>query len=142
MQLPIVTAAAKRLAFPLATMLLPAWLAAQPAPPNGPGNALRFDGVNDHLTAAPVQLPTGNSSYTSEAWIKTTVMNSGPSVSWGNFGVNNQVHALRLTPRGRVNYWWGNDLTATTANLAGAWHHVAATFNGLTRRIYVDGVSI
>jgi len=41
-----------------------------------------------------------------------------------------------------VNYWWGNDLYATTGFdlYDGAWHHVAVTYDGVNRKIYVDGV--
>jgi hypothetical protein len=39
------------------------------------------------------------------------------------------------------NYWWANDLTVTVPNmLDGKWHHVAATYDGTTRKIYFDGV--
>jgi hypothetical protein len=114
-------------------------LCAAVPPPNGPGSALGFVGLGAHLTAAPPALPTGNSPYTIEAWIKPTVMNAGTIAAWGNFGVNNQVNAFRLTPTGLVNYWWGNDLNVTV-DLVGAWHHVAATFGGGTRSILVDGV--
>jgi hypothetical protein len=94
--------------------------------------------VDDYLSATPA-VPAGNSPYTIEAWIKTTAMNTGTIAAWGNFGFNSQVNAFRLTPTGLVNYWWGNDLSVTV-NLIGAWHHVAATFDGTTRRILVDGV--
>jgi len=108
-------------------------------PPGGPGYALNFDGINDYLTAAPPSIPTGNSPYTIEAWIKPDSMNAGGIVAWGNYA-NNQVNALVVAPSGLVNYWWGNDLTAPTTNLIGGWHHVAATYNGSVRRIYLDGI--
>ena len=44
-----------------------------------------------------------------------------------------------------VNYWWGADITKSTGgvNLAdGSWHHVMATFDGTTRKLYVDGTDI
>lgn len=113
---------------------------AQVPPPNGPGYALSLDGVNDHLTAAPPALPAGNSPYTIEAWIRPNSMHVGAVAAWGNYGVNNQVNAFVLDGSGLINYWWANDLSAPTPNLAGTWHHVAATFDGTTRRILLDGV--
>ena len=108
-----------------------------------PGNALAFDGVNDYLalpTSTPV--PTGNGAYTLEAWMKPTAMGVAGIIGWGNWGTTNQVNALRLSPTGIINYWWGPDLSVTTPNLSGRWHHVAATFDGTTRTIYLDGVAL
>src|SRR6185503_2343999 len=119
----------------LAAVLSPA----EVLPPNGPGSALEFDGVNDRLSANGVAMPIGNSAYTIEAWIKPSHMHIGAIAGWGiQFG--SSANVFRLTPTGLVNYWWDNDLYATAPSLAGAWHHVAATFDGITRRILVDGV--
>ena len=113
-----------------------------PTPTN---NALNFDGADDYVALpASTPVPVGNSNYTIEAWIKPTSMGTYGIVGWGNYGSNNQVNALRLDPAngGSLrNYWWANDLNVTVGNLAdGKWHHVAATFDGTTRAMYVDGV--
>lgn len=108
-----------------------------------PGNALAFDGGDDYVAlpnSAPV--PTGNGTYTLEAWIKPNLMGVMGIIGWGNWGSTNQVNALRLSPDGIVNYWWGPDLIVTTPDLSGHWHHVAATFDGTTRTIYLDGVAV
>jgi hypothetical protein len=105
--------------------------------------ALDFDGINDFV-AIPTntQLSSTNSAYTLEAWIKPDTTGALGIIGWGNWGSTNQSNALRLTGSDQlVNYWWGNDLTVTSGNLAdGRWHHVAATFDGTVRRIFVDGV--
>jgi hypothetical protein len=44
-----------------------------------------------------------------------------------------------LAPGGLANYWWANDLWANSGAFVGAWHHVAATWDGVNRAIYVDG---
>ncbi|MVN75178.1 T9SS type A sorting domain-containing protein [Hymenobacter sp. HMF4947] len=108
-----------------------------------PGNALAFDGSDDYV-ALPntTPVPTGNSAYTLEAWIKPNAMGVEGIIGWGNWGVGNQVNALRLSPTGIINYWWGPDLVVTTPDLSGHWHHVAATFDGTTRTIYLDGVAV
>lgn len=108
-----------------------------------PASALNFDGVNDFVSlpgTAPV--PTGNSPYTIEAWIKPSTSSNLGIIGWGNYGVNNQVNAFRLGIGGvLVNYWFGNDLTVSAPTLTnGSWHHVAATYDGNTRAIYVDGI--
>ncbi|MDB5267267.1 MAG: C-terminal target protein [Hymenobacter sp.] len=108
-----------------------------------PGNALAFDGTDDYV-ALPntTPVPTGNGTYTLEAWIKPNAMGIMGIMGWGNWGSTNQVNALRLSPTGIINYWWGPDLTVTTPDLSGHWHHVAATFDGTTRTIYLDGVAV
>ncbi|QKG54986.1 LamG-like jellyroll fold domain-containing protein [Hymenobacter sp. BRD67] len=108
-------------------------------------NALAFNGTNNYVSLPYLTpVPLGNSAYTLEAWIKPTSMGVYGIIGWGNYGITNQATALRLDPAngGSVrNYWWANDLMVTTGNLAdGKWHHVAATFDGTTRTIYVDGV--
>lgn len=52
------------------------------------------------------------------------------------------MNAIRLDgSNGIKHYWWDNDLNVSVGNLAdGNWHHVAATFDGTTRSVYVDGI--
>ncbi len=103
-------------------------------------NALDFDGSNDNISLpAANNLPVGNSPYTLEAWVKPTAMGTYGIIGWGGYGTSNAVNALRLSTTGIINYWWGNDLTVTTADLTGAWHHIAATYDGTNRIIYLDG---
>jgi hypothetical protein len=101
-----------------------------------------FDGSGDYISISSPTLPVGDDPYTIMAWIKPTAMGAYGIAGWGNYGSGNQVNAFRLTPTGLVNYWWSNDLSVTTSDLSGSWHHVVATFNGSLRAIYVDGVQV
>ena len=106
-------------------------------------SALNFTGAGEFINlpgTAPV--PTGNNPYTIEAWIKPNNFGDYGIIGWGNYGVANQVNAFRMGNGGvLINYWWGNDLPASVPTLTnGAWHHVAATYDGITRAIYVDGL--
>jgi len=108
-----------------------------------PASALTLDGVNDYVAVtSSTAIPSGNSPYTIEAWIKTTTSANMGIVAWGNYGTTNQCNAFRLGSGGTiVNYWWANDLIVSAPSLTnGAWHHVAATYDGVTRSIYADGV--
>jgi hypothetical protein len=108
-----------------------------------PATGLNLDGANDYVSLpVTTPVPTGNSNYTIEAWIKPTAMGNYGIIGWGSYGTNNTVNALRLNATGFHNYWWNNDLIVTTGSLVGAWHHVAATFDGTTRKLYVDGVML
>ncbi|WP_191906468.1 LamG-like jellyroll fold domain-containing protein [Hymenobacter baengnokdamensis] len=106
-------------------------------------NALAFNNSASNYVSLPssTPVPVGNSAYTIEAWIKPTSMGVYGIVGWGNYGTTSQVNALRLDPSGVIyNYWWANDLAANVGDISGKWHHVAATFDGTTRSIYLDGV--
>ncbi|MGC8990307.1 MAG: LamG-like jellyroll fold domain-containing protein, partial [Verrucomicrobiia bacterium] len=129
---------------------VPAW-AALPVTVNGTapvvsnvaaGSALWFDGSDDYLSVSGATVPVGNDPYTIEAWIKPDQMGTRGIVGWGQWGAGNQTNALRLTGDGLLNYWWGNDLAASTGSLVGAWHHVAASFDGTYRRLYLDGTLV
>ncbi|WP_317897305.1 LamG-like jellyroll fold domain-containing protein [Aurantibacillus circumpalustris] len=106
-------------------------------------SALNFDGVNDYVDI-PLNgnIPVGFTPYTIEAKIKPNVHGMNGIIGWGNYGTLNQTNALRLGPSNTINnYWYGNDIQVTGPNLAdGNWHHLAATFDGIARRIYIDGI--
>jgi hypothetical protein len=108
-----------------------------------PSTALRFDGSNDYIAVnGNLTALAGDASYTIEAWVKpdASVGISGIA-GYGNYGTYDEVNAFRFQgPTTLVNYWWYHDLVVNTPNLAdGNYHHVAATYDGTTRRIYVDG---
>jgi hypothetical protein len=107
---------------------------------------LEFDGTNDVVVASnTVGVPSGNSPFTMEALIKPDPANPiGTIMTWGNRGTANESTGFRLNGSGQLfHYWWANDIGVTAGNLVdGAWHHVAATYDGTTRSIYVDGVLV
>jgi len=109
------------------------------------GNALLFNGLYQDISVFNnANIPIGNTNYTLEAWIKPTDSGSNSSgiLGWGSWGQQDQTNAFRLyTSTGLVNYWFFDDLIVPTPNLAdGSWHHVAASFDGTARSIYVDGL--
>jgi hypothetical protein len=112
------------------------------------GKAGGFNGSNDWVTPASYTgVPTGNQSYTMSAWVNVTSLPNAVNrviVGCGRYGFTNQDNALKLTYEGGqykiYNYWWGNDLSANISNPSGSWHHIAATYDGVTRRIFLDGV--
>jgi hypothetical protein len=107
-----------------------------------PNKALDFDGTNDYVAVSNhSSIPVGNESYTIEAWFYADQMGTRGIVGWGNYGSFNQVTALRLHgSNGIRHYWWAADLDVTTGDISGAWHHVAVTWDGTNRKLYLDGV--
>ena len=111
------------------------------------GGGLVLSGASQFLAGTVPNLPAGNSTYTQAAWFKPTALGARGIVGWGNYGVSRQVNALRLFDSGNGfrHYWWGADLDATNLStnfLDGNWHHVATTYDGTTRRIYLDGAQV
>jgi hypothetical protein len=107
------------------------------------GNALSLNGTN-RVNVTGTTYPSSTSAYTMEVWVKpNTISGINGLIGWGNYGTINQTNALRFNgSTSLVNYWWGADLTANgIPNMNdGKWHHIAATYNGTLRTIYVDGI--
>lgn len=90
-------------------------------------------------------VPAGNSSYTLSAWIQLgSTWNANGIISIGPFGSTNQSNAFRTgTTNQLINYWWGNDLSLIgSLSPTDSWFNAVAKFNGTTRSIWVNGVSI
>ncbi len=104
------------------------------------GNAGNFAYGPYYEVSNNQNIPTGNSPYTLEAWIRPTSMGDYGIVGWGDYGIYNSVNALRLHSNGIHHYWWNNDLSIETGDISGSWHHVAVTYDGTTRKMYFDGI--
>jgi len=110
------------------------------------GGALEFDGVDDRVfvnDSASLDLTTG---ITLEAWVYPTAFQT----SWRTI-VQKETNgyylhagcscgALRPVGGGLIG-GTGGYLSAPTA-LAYAWSHLALTYDGTTRRLYVNGVEV
>ncbi|MEO9869622.1 LamG-like jellyroll fold domain-containing protein [Ekhidna sp.] len=105
-------------------------------------NALNFDGTDDFVeTTSPIGLPVGNTVRTLEAWINTSSSTDVAVAGWSsNDLVANQRFGIVVTATGEVSVVAsGNDMVGTVQVNDGQWHHIAATFDGSTAFLYVDG---
>lgn len=123
------------------------------------GSALAFDGEDDHVTMGPAP-ELGLQTFTIEAWVRRD--GAGQEFGTGAGGV--QLVPIAGKGRGEnddtvynCNYAFGfqdnvlgadfedsadgsnHPVVGTTPVPWGQWHHVAATYDGTTWRLYVDG---
>lgn len=103
---------------------------------------MRFDADQCALRSnmSAVRLPAGNSPYTVEVWIRTTVSLRGALWSWGS-DATNKFNGIRVHQGRLWHFWFNNDLKTPERGMYifdNLWHHVAAAFDGKTRTIVVD----
>jgi len=133
-------------------------LTAGPAPTIGKiGQALKFDGVDDYINlgspTALDNLSSGPVSYS--AWAYFDTLTGAKSVISPSDGASDYVNGIGLATPGNPNRWLfrrkcvTQDLTAETAvgtTVAGAWQHIAATWDGSATadnlHIYYNGVDM
>jgi hypothetical protein len=97
--------------------------------------------------ATTTGIPTGTSAYTMSVWVQWssgTWPTFGGMIGVGNSITTNQTNQLRTTgTNALVNYWYGNDLAATsTVSPASQWVNIVAQWDGTTRKIWVNGTQI
>jgi len=97
--------------------------------------------------ATTTGVPTGTSAYTMSIWVQWssgTWPVSGGMIGIGNSITTNLTNQFRTTGTNTlVNYWFGNDLNATsTVSPASQWFNAVAQWDGTTRKIWVNGTQL
>lgn len=105
---------------------------------NAQENALSFDGVNDYVVTAADIMPTPG-AVSVEFWVKSNISAGSDNV----FAMENAFVCL-VYSNGDVRWFFDGGSAGSIQFSAGlndgAWHHLAATNNGVTTSVYVDGV--
>ncbi len=109
------------------------------------GNALQFDGIDDHVLISGYRGIGGKQSRTVAAWIKTTDT-EGEIISWGLIGTPGGRWVFRTQEPGYIRLEvGGGSIAGSTIVTDDRWHHVAAvlqndqTPDASEIELYVDG---
>jgi hypothetical protein len=110
------------------------------------GDALDFDGNDDHVYSSDVSIPTN--AFTIAFWFKSeTALNaSSPREDFIYWQSVSRPHmSFNKSGTGEIGLWpniggdFDGPLTMTTSWSAGTWYHIAGTFDGTNFRIHVNG---
>ena len=109
-------------------------------------NSLTFNGTNTYVGVSPNSAPTGNNTWTMEAWFKPAVNAKAPYLSnvvaMGTHTAAQRSAQLQATYNNvTFEAYLGPTLSYTPSSpFTQTWHHIAATYDGDKVRLYVDGV--
>lgn len=101
-----------------------------------------FDGSDDSLTLPDSCGFDSSVSYTVEMWVKDVEVPSGssPFFTFGASGATNQTFNVDYTSAGNLRLdYYSNAIDFPVELNDGNWHHIAATYDGTTRRLFADG---
>ena len=106
------------------------------------GQAMKFDGVDDYVDLGnPTDWPAGTAPRTMSLWARTNSVEAGYrfAVAYGTAGTS---LAMFIGINGTTLYGggYGDDVTVADFWVQGEWHHLALTYDGITARLYADGV--
>ena len=100
-----------------------------------------FDGDNDYIDiGTPSQLDVGD-VVTMSAWIKSNDTSAYKWIYQYGEHASTKDRALVIDSNDKaVFYVYGTNATSTTSVTDGKWHHLVGTLDGVSSKIYVDGV--
>ncbi len=108
------------------------------------GSALSFDGSNDWVTIADKSVLDLTSAMTVEAWVYASSSSGWRTVllKEGSAGLSYALYSSDAgsRPSGWIRRTSDIDATGTSAIATNTWVHLAATYNGSTLTLYVNGV--
>ncbi len=109
------------------------------------GQSLSFDGLDDYV-ALDISYQSPQLEVSVCAWVQTSVFGQGWTDNWSivdfdrseyfNLYVNGETGVVGFSTTAEQTH----DLFGVTVVADGAWHHVCGTYDGLNKRIFVDGV--
>jgi len=107
------------------------------------GQAFHFAGAGDFVQAPAANLPTGAAPRSIDAWVRldAPVAHEAFFAGYGQFGSYGQTFQLGATAQHVFFSQWGQALVGPALAI-GTWYNVAATFDGATTTLYLDGQAV
>jgi hypothetical protein len=114
--------------------------------PTPPTHGLEFDGVDDYISLGnAAALGFTSQNFTIEAWIKPSNVTRGMEI-FQRHGWNNDGYRFQTGSSGNLKFYTfqsgANQYSATASDVltAGNWYHVAVVRQGLSAKMFVNGV--
>lgn len=108
------------------------------------GNACEFDGADDNIIAGTgSSLNIYTSGLTLEAWVKPSTLSKGTASQIISKGGDANFYRMTFNDGGTVSLrTFGtsdNTLASSSALMVNNWNHVVMTYDGATKKIYLNG---
>ena len=117
------------------------------------GGAILLDGLGDYVDCGNKPAFNITDAVTLAAWVQARgdfaypdwsgiIMRGGVNIDTFALYYNGTSKQLGFKTTGATPNWYATGANTTTALFDGDWHHVAATYDGKIKVVYVDGVPV
>ncbi len=106
-------------------------------------NSISFDGTNDYIKVMQASsFPSGSSQYTMEiTFYYGTLKTRNNLINLGIYNSPGNANGIYILNSTQISHWyWENDLWTTSVLESDSSYIVTALYNGVNRKIYLNGV--
>ncbi|HRO43213.1 MAG TPA: T9SS type A sorting domain-containing protein [Flavipsychrobacter sp.] len=111
------------------------------------GLRLQFDGIDDHITVVNTPILNPGLAFTIEGWFGPGSLGAVRTLVSKDSTATTLSYNLSLNATGNVTFTvqtTAGTVTTTSSNAlsVGTWYHIAATYDGVDMKIYVNGALV